>query len=185
VQPSNSYVTLYKFMLAGWNTTGIQQQAPFRVDWWNPPRDWDTLAPDDYVPRIAKIGLASRKFFMLDGARYVTVQDQWNYDAFLGQIFGTGSYASSGPVYKRSVEFGTDPDSANGRRRSYRHPGGSILALNALFFDGHVDWMTEKQTRYHGYSMPTRSTLGILTDMTDESQKPLRGAFGFGDVLPD
>ena len=73
-----------------------------------------------------------------------------------------------------------------GRRRSYRHPSGSILALNALFFDGHVDWMTEKQTRYHGYSMPTRSTMGNRDGMTEESKRPLpREQFPTNSVLPD
>lgn len=182
VQPSNSYVTIWKFLLVGEDIDGLQQTEPYEVEWLHYGSDWDTQLPKTYKPRIIEVGPTARKFFLLDGARFVTNADLWDYDARLGDHIGSGSYSSSGPVFNDSREYGpTNP----GRLRSYRHPSGSILGLNAAFFDGHVEWMTEKQTRYHGYSMPTQSTLFTLSTMTEESKRPLRGAYFPPDILPD
>ena len=182
VQPSNSYVTIWKFLLVGDDIEGLQQSEPYEVVWQHYGRSWDTKLPRNYKPRITEVGPTARKFFLLDGARYVTDDGLWDYDAVLGHAWGSGSYSSSGPVFDGSREYGpTNP----GRLRSYRHPSGSILGLNAAFFDGHVEWMTEKQTRYHGYSMPTQSTLFTLSTMTEESKRPLQGAYFPPDILPD
>lgn len=181
VQPSNSYVTIWKFLVVGDAVRGTQQDQPYRVDWLR-SGNWETKPPEHYKPRLGEVGPAARKFFLLDGARFVTDQDVWDYDARLEFHWGAGSYSSSGPVFVDSQEYGP---AKRGRLRSYRHPAGGTLALNALFFDAHAEYMTEQKTRYHGFSMPTRSILWNLNSMTEESQKPLRGAYRFRDVLPD
>ncbi|MCH7872009.1 MAG: prepilin-type N-terminal cleavage/methylation domain-containing protein, partial [Planctomycetes bacterium] len=107
VQPSNSYVTIWKFLLAGDDYRGrLQQSSPFEVPWWTYGSDWDTKLPEDYLPRLDKVGPASRKIFLLDGARFVTSAGVWDYDARLGSHIGAGSYSSSGPVFVDSRAFG-------------------------------------------------------------------------------
>jgi prepilin-type processing-associated H-X9-DG protein len=157
-----------------------QQTDPYTVPW-HTYGDWETKAPKQYKPRLSQVGQHSRKFFLLDGARYVTDDEIWDYDTTPTAI-GSGSFSSSGPVYRDSQEYGlTKP----GKFKSYRHASGEVLALNAAFFDGHVEWMTETQTRYHGYSMPTGSTLWRGAQMTPETLSILAGAYRVGDVLPD
>ncbi|MGE3182302.1 MAG: type II secretion system protein [Phycisphaerae bacterium] len=202
-QTGSSYLTIYKMLLMGENyrasgNTGKLQGITIinssgvpvtDFTWQVYQTNWETLPPPDYQPRVDRIGPPSRKFFLLDGARYVRGDNGvWDYDHNRRGL-GAGSYSGSGTSFRRSVEWGTEnPDNASmenlGRKKSYRHGSGNGLGLNAMFFDGHVEYMTEKQTRYHGYGIPSGSTLNNINDMTLETQEVLVG-FSTGDRLPD
>jgi prepilin-type processing-associated H-X9-DG protein len=168
-------------LLVGNAHSGNQQDTPYIVPWKRYPGNFETRLPRDYLPKLTKVGPNARKIFIMDGARYVTAEDWWDYDPNLGDTWGSGSYSASGPVYRGSVEYGPGTP---GRLRSYRHGSGTKLALNALFFDGHAEYMSEKETRYHGYTTPSGSQLMNKANMTDQTQAWLDG-YGLGDVLPD
>lgn len=191
VQTGNSYLTINKMLHVGddyangstgmvqgqfRNSTGIQYNFNWRVY-----GNWETKPPEDYVPRVDRIGPPARKFFLLEGARYVRPDNElWDFDPVRTGTL-SGSYCGSGPTYVDSIEWGPNNP---GRKKSYRHRGATQFGATALFFDGHVEFLSEKQTRYHGYSLPTGSTLNQVGQMTAESRELLNG-YNRGDVLPD
>lgn len=183
VQRAPSYLTMWKFLLMGETYNGKKQQAqPFQVDWacYNypgNPRSWETSAPPDYQPKLGRVGQNSRKIFLMDGCRFVTDDGSVDYDPSLGFAWGAGSYSSSGPVYGASREYGrTTP----GRALSYRHRRGKDYALAAVFFDGHAESLSEKQTRYIPYTAPTGSTFNGGNIDPDSA-----GLFRIGDKITD
>ncbi len=187
-QLGNSYLTMWKMMMAGpgyagtvagyVSRPGSSQTAP--IDWYTHPTDWETVPPDNYLPRIQQVGPASRKLFMMDGARYVTDGGIWDYDLDRTGI-GAGSYSSSGPSFTRSREYAPD---LPGFKLSYRHGSNAGRGVNGLFFDGHVSYLTVRQTRYHGLTTVSGSRLNSLGDMMPETRELLQG-YSQGDILPD
>ncbi len=182
VQNTTSYVTLWKMLMVGdAYKDQYQQRTPFEVPWNTYASTWETKLPKHYLPRLDQVGPASRKFFLLEGTRYVTDDGIIDYDTNPTGL-GAGSYSSSGPSFRDSQEYGINKP---GRLLSYRHPSGQTLGLNAGFFDGHVEWMTEVQTRYHGYSIPSGSTLWNGSNFHPDTLRLIAGAYRLGDVLPD
>lgn len=133
-----------------------------------------------FLPRLSMVGVqASNKVFSADGTRY--------YDQSNGRLdFDItpaprwyGSFTDPGPIFHGSTAYGRA--GASGARAvatlTYRHPGQSI---RALYFDGHVGSMTDKQSWKDAtpwYPGQSKFTGG---DATPES-----AAFHqVGDILP-
>ncbi len=132
--------------------------------------DWEVRV-DDYVPRIDRVGAAARKIFAADGTRYVT------YSTFIDIEVApipnwNGAFADWGAWYCGSQAYGVKSDTLNwdnlpvpdgsesqGQNLtvSYRHGGqaGCLSGdahdnrglINAVFFDGHVERLTDRQSR--------------------------------------
>lgn len=130
----------------------------------------------DFEPRVGNVGAAARKVFVADGFRYMGLQgDQEILDfdvAPLPDIFG--SFGTSGAWWcadraygvkmgtqnwSGSVVSATEPQYYHKGRAlpmSYRHgravgTGGHAQSnrgtINALFFDGHVSRLTDRESR--------------------------------------
>jgi prepilin-type N-terminal cleavage/methylation domain-containing protein len=146
----------------------------------------DTARALAYVPRIEAITSPSEKIFLADGSRYTTTTTQsppegkvdygYDWQSSAGGAFSncapTASDASGGDYltgYRRSAAY---PLSS---RYSYRHPSGRTLGLVGVYFDGHAEWMSEKQSRWpdpwwpKGTWLP-RSEMNIETQLLTRSQ---------------
>ena len=185
VQKAPSYLTMWKILLVGENYAGVQGvvtlpgRPPANVMWQTHPSTWESTPPRDYQPRLTRLGPAARKVLLMDGVRYVT-GNTIDYD--VNRIgWGAGSYSSSGPIFIDSIEYGPN---SRGRVKSYRHSSGTQLGVNSLFFDGHVESMSEKQTRYPGFFMPSGSILRVPSQMVQEARDLLAG-IAPGQVIPD
>ncbi|TWT45405.1 hypothetical protein RAS1_18300 [Phycisphaerae bacterium RAS1] len=203
IQRAASYLTMWKMLIVGdkyresSNSGRIQGTFSFPagenvVRWQVQDIGWETTPPDDYLPRTLRIGPNERKIFVMDGARFVRDDgiSDFHWERFREGMayWGNGSYSASGPTYNLSREYGYE-DTSETRTRyavplSYRHNSGRTRALNALFFDGHVQFLSDKQTRYHGFSTPSGSKLANFSSMTRETQAVLTG-YTNGQVLPD
>lgn len=110
--------------------------------------------PFFYEPRIERVGNAAEKAFLADGARFTDVsQDRVTYNVEWTASAG-GAFATEAPTapdqffrsYFRSNYRGPSYPSIKARN-SYRHPRGTALGLNVAFFDGHVDYLSETESR--------------------------------------
>jgi len=133
-----------------------------------------------FRPRISLVGVqASNTIFSADGTRYYdSAAGRLDYDISPNpDIYG--SFTDSGPIFHRSTAYGRNgPAGARAvATLTYRHPGQSI---RALYFDGHVGSMTDKQSWKDAtpwYPGQSKFTGG---DATPES-----AAFHqVGDILP-
>ncbi|HNQ22030.1 MAG TPA: prepilin-type N-terminal cleavage/methylation domain-containing protein [Phycisphaerae bacterium] len=131
--------------------------------------EWEVRV-HDYVSRIGRVGAPAQKVAAADGTRYLTDQDTLDHDV---SPFPTdfGSFSSSGAWWQGSTAYGvampgtnwddepiTARSPSNGRNLSlsYRHGKGSSAggscqgnkgAINALFFDGHVKTLYDRESR--------------------------------------
>ncbi|MDX2198042.1 MAG: type II secretion system protein [Phycisphaerae bacterium] len=198
-QLAPSFLISWKFLLVGRNYAGLRQgtfknstpgSGEYPVDWQVAPSGWESEPPRDYLPRISKVGPPSRKFFLLDGMRFIEDSGRFSLWARANAIdgYGVGNFASSGTIFNRGREYGTqfDPggDPELNLKKSYRHRNGKDYILNASFFDGHVEVMTEKQTRYHGFALPSGSFLRSPGQLEAETLSLLQG-WDADRVLPD
>jgi len=136
------------------------------------PTDWE-VGLRDYVPKLGRVGPAARKLCVADGTRFVNGQSEAiDFDINPTGLFG--SFASQPAWWAGSREYGVQLGSpnwdgmtttatgvgqtpANGTAIpiSYRHgkPGAAKTAkanrgtINALFFDGHVSRLTDRESR--------------------------------------
>lgn len=151
-----------------------------------------------YQSRIDKLGPPARKIAVADGMRYLTENDEIDFDVTPDATW-FGSFASNGAWYGGSQAYGVDPGSANwdgtivgagsearGRNLiwSYRHGCANRAELtegvrdnggemNAMFFDGHVERLDDRRSRDIGYWYPTgtlaRPNAGGLTDVVPDT----------------
>ena len=211
IQTAPSYLTMWKMLMVGEsyrsgpnsNTGRVQGRftnssgREYNVNWVVYNTGWESRPAANYLPRVDKVGPQSRKVFLMDGARFMEQIGDSGYkltywtrsNSADESSLGTGSYSSSGPVFSGSREYGTNPPYTGGlrnraRRISYRHARGTVLSLQALFFDGHVQLMSESETRYHGFTTPSGSTLNTFANLEPETQALLQG-YTVGQLLPD
>lgn len=185
IQKGTSYVTMWKMLLMGGSYAGKFQDGAVQWQVYSgsrpathpdvaPQSSWETSLPDDYQPKIPRVGIASRKIFLMDGARYVTNEGVYDYD-YSRPAIGAGGYSSSGPVFWDSKEYGFESNTAGARRRpgtllSYRHPLNGQAGCVGLFFDGHAEAMTELRSRYLPLTTPTGSWILNLTQACFDSR---------------
>ena len=116
--------------------------------------------PDNYSPRISRVGQPSEKVFIADGSRYTEdsgdapyVDYDPDWDAAYGGAFSTGG-PTLNEQYLRAYKF-DDP----ARKFSYRHGKGKTVGIVVGFFDGHAGWMSEDMSRDVSYWYPKGSTI--------------------------
>ena len=138
------------------------------------------MVPNNYVPKINKVGRPSEKVFMMEGSRYLRTADmQISLNAFNFQNDG-GNYAMYGPatpivsgdggdpfridvqavgtgVWEATLQEGTE-------KYAFRH---SNNRMNLTYFDGHAESSTfEESLDIHKY-WPKGSTIINGSDTKD------------------
>ncbi|MBV8782237.1 MAG: DUF1559 domain-containing protein [Phycisphaerae bacterium] len=165
---STSYVTAVSFLLSDSGFAGYGAMS--RV---TPSAPAFPKPPAGYVPSLAKIAHSSEKIFMADACKYVNVSRNNelypSYDLSVGDTYHTawgydcnwtdfGAYTSISSSWDRhAAQSGNNY--FDSRPLIYRHgtaKGG--YRLNALFFDGHVETITEMDSSNPRYWLPTGST---------------------------
>lgn len=158
----NSYVTAMIFHMdhnplenAGNGTTHARAE-------WNPP--------PGYTQKLVKVGDASRKIFIADGARYSNENVSPDYDFAFRGSYG-GAYSDQGAFTKYSNSWNRiRSDSSPGkdpRLYAYRHgtdkPGGrdDAYRFNVGFFDGHVETMGDLEGSNPALWVPKGSTVNF------------------------
>lgn len=143
---------------------GLGQQRYLRYALLGGPRGTATL-PNGYFPYLTRIGEPARKAAISDGLRYLDIQNnRVNLDVSVGpSVFGSFSHGS--PVFIREVSYGANYDLAQKRnvKLTYRHAN----AVNTAFFDGHVDQLSEEESRNPNYWFPTNTRLTSTTTNVD------------------
>ncbi len=111
--------------------------------------------PAIYKPRIDLLGAASRKVAFADGFRYISF-NQFDSDFSYHASFNWGSFTDRSACSIESTPWGyKGGDGAGlGVPLSFRHTG----AMNAAFWDGHVQSLTQRQSRHPAIWVPTGST---------------------------
>ena len=134
------------------------------------PEDWE-VTYYSYVSRLTFIGPPARKVFLADGTRYLPASTVLDHDVNpAAGLFG--SFASSGGWWSGSTAYGVKNGSSNwdgnavgtgspadgkNLKLSYRHRGGRRSnatscqanrgAIEAAFFDGHVESLSDRESR--------------------------------------
>lgn len=141
---------------------------------------WEAY-PNDYRSRISLVGDGSRKVMAADGMRYMDNTRSIDFDITPRPTF-FGSFTSAGAWWAGSTAYGVRNGSDNwdGTRLTTGSPsGGANLALsyrhtcnrselptqardntgsiNAVFFDGHVGRMNDRESRNIEYWYPKGS----------------------------
>lgn len=137
-----SYLSPVGFNYNGFGSPAVQILGGgrfrfFKVDTFGTP----VRTPMSFRPREDLVGQSSRKVLIMDGTRYLDDAGgglQLDFDiAAAPDIYG--SFVDAGPIFDNSTAYGRASSSPSGGvapKISLRHPG---KALNAGFFDGHVE----------------------------------------------
>ena len=150
----------------------------------NEPRDWE-VDSRDFTSQVHRIGVPARKIAAADGTRFLDADKLLDHDVnpWPGYF---GSFTDGGAWWAGSTAYGVRPGSLNwdgdpvqqgaedppsgGENLilSYRHATGRQSHLpttaqenrgliNAMFFDGHVARLTDKESREITYWYPSGS----------------------------
>lgn len=111
--------------------------------------------PVNYRPRVDRIGAFARKVAFADGFRYVSFRE-FDSDFSYHASNNWGCFTDRTPCSIESTPWGyRGGDGAGlGVALSYRHAGD----MNAAFWDGHVQSLTQTQSRHPGIWAPRGST---------------------------
>jgi prepilin-type N-terminal cleavage/methylation domain-containing protein/prepilin-type processing-associated H-X9-DG protein len=169
-----SYMTAGTFMWGhasvgtGGSTPSGNGTVTFSGPWYNPPQD--------YSPKLARVGTGSAKVFIADGARYANATTTPDVDlSMLGQ--GGGAFAGLGPysafdncwnradaaanIGETGVTSGPFDCRVLWARHGNNQPHGttnSYLA-NFGFYDGHVETLGDLQAANPSFWAPRGSTI--------------------------
>lgn len=171
---STSYLMPAAFQLWG-DSHKKEVVAPFRINPGlkvyakTPPENWE-YDLGGYQSRLNQIGSPGRKVFAADGTRYLDSNQILDFDI---SPFPTyfGAFTSSGAWWRGSTAYGPNrtapnwdeepgslgsPSEGKNLSLTYRHSNFSPTAtdatenkgmMNALFFDGHVELMNDRDSR--------------------------------------
>ncbi len=111
--------------------------------------------PDNYQPRIERVGSQSRKVAFADGFRYITYR-QIDSDFSYHGSYNWGCFTDRTPCSIESTPWGYKGGSGAGMGvpLSYRHAG----EMNAAFWDGHVRALDQTASRNPALWVPRAST---------------------------
>ncbi|MGB0716819.1 MAG: hypothetical protein ACPGXK_13130, partial [Phycisphaerae bacterium] len=138
------------------------------------PEEYETVRSERYISRIDRIGNPSEKLFVADGTRYLDDKLRLDFDvAPFPRHFG--AFGTSGAFWRGSTAYGVregapmwaDPLPVQGGSRgspsdgrnlqlTYRHgergvtngtPQKNPGSINAVFYDGHVDLLGDRESR--------------------------------------
>lgn len=148
------------------------------------PSNWE-MTVDHYEPRITSVGPPARKVFISDGTRYLpSGNDPLDHEVvvaptFTGGTLGYGAFSESGAWWSGSTSFGVKQGSASwggttvprgsasegaNLPLSYRHGGVVDSArtakdnrgqIDAVFFDGHVERLGDRESREAQFWYPS------------------------------
>lgn len=101
-----------------------------------------------YRPRMDLVGPPARKVYLADGTRMREVME---FDHATNGYADYGAWRNRGNTLEAYRDEHLMP-------WTYRHPGG----INALFFDGHVEALSEQQSREPVYWFPSKTDTAKL-----------------------
>ncbi|MBN1513009.1 MAG: prepilin-type N-terminal cleavage/methylation domain-containing protein [Phycisphaerae bacterium] len=151
------------------------------------PQTWE--APSQkYVSMVSRVGNASEKVFVADGTRFLPESFALDHDVSAKPTH-YGSFTSSGAWWAGSTTYGvrqgtqnwdgaTVPVGSDARGAnlslSYRHRGGRSNrgtdcrsnrgAINAAFFDGHTQTLTDRASRNIRFWYPKGSIVNTASE---------------------
>jgi prepilin-type N-terminal cleavage/methylation domain-containing protein len=164
VQPMVSYNTMR--MLMWWHRADAS--APFYTAGNPGPANVNSAISDSiyiplgYAPRLERLGNGSEKVFLAESCRFtdgapgssnfgrIDHNIAWDGDS------GGGAFSDGGPtenqMFMRSFFLSQDSNATymgqtQLHRRTYRHGTRARTGLNTIFFDGHGETLTERQSR--------------------------------------
>ena len=116
------------------------------------PNNWEVRI-DSYRSRIGRVGTPAEKIAVADGTRYLNDEGMLTFNAYPRPgLFG--AFTTSGGWWRQSTEYGdTQYGSNSGGRQlplTYRHDD----KIEVLFFDGHVEKISKKQSHKIDYWYP-------------------------------
>ncbi|HED52621.1 MAG TPA: prepilin-type N-terminal cleavage/methylation domain-containing protein [Phycisphaerales bacterium] len=151
--------------------------------------------PRGFRNRVDQVGPPSNKIVVADGTRFLPPNDALDFDFRTGNNNNSidfGAFTSGTPQWQGNTAYGAaGPGAPNNLPLSFRHPGNS---LNAAFFDGHSENLTQKEvwtdmSRWApSGSLVLDSAVGSLTTEAQEwvnttlKQGTLDGSSGY--ILP-
>jgi len=154
---SVSYLTMNTFMRAGGDTydryrkdppPGLAVDEVWKVAW---PNHSSVRMPGRYTPRFERVGRSSQKVLLADGFRYFDPPSTKDYCVW--QKSFAGNQSAQPPCDIESREYGE----MNAAGLSYRH--GRKDAINAAFFDGHVEALAKKESHRPELYFPSGSVV--------------------------
>lgn len=144
--------------------TGGSPDDPSKFNFWS--------SPPGYGPKITRVGPASRKIYLADGARVsrYNAAPQFGYDVHADYV--ATMFSDFGPFYGVTRSYDrtmvNSPDLGvkfDGRAFSNRHgaaghgkPSG-LYRMNAVFFDGHAESMDDMEAARPEYWLPSGSII--------------------------
>jgi prepilin-type processing-associated H-X9-DG protein len=172
-----SYLMPVYFQYWGDNDAGqvlgsLDRFHRFKIRSETAPEIYTNVRVPNYLSRIDRVGSPGRKVFLADGTRYLDDQQLLDHDvAPFPNHFG--AFTTSGAWWRGSTAYGVHPDAPNWNglnssshvgspskgqnlvlsyrhgmpRKNNGHPQNNKGFLNTLFYDGHVDKLTDRQSR--------------------------------------
>jgi len=167
--PGTSYLMPTYFQL--WGEEDARNVTLLRYDGFplsfraKAPASFWTVQMKHYKSRIDHVGTPAEKIAAADGTRYLPqtplpLDFDHHYDPELRSASGRGwfgAFTSGGAYWVGSTAYGGIQSPSRGKNvpLSYRHNDG----LQAVFFDGHVEWISRKQSRKVDYWYPRGSSI--------------------------
>jgi prepilin-type processing-associated H-X9-DG protein len=141
--------------------------------------DWQL--PDDYSPKVAKVGNPSEKIYIADGGRYSYLNHAPDVDLSCRGSNG-GPFADQPPsdTYSRSWDRIRAPGNGglNGidpRIFAYRHgahrqgAGADQFKMQCGFFDGHVELLGDLESANPKFWYPKNTRLNVQPGTSEQS----------------
>ena len=121
------------------------------------PDGWEVRI-DSYRSRIGRVGTPAEKIAVADGTRYLGSDGLLTFNAHPRPgVFG--AFTTSGGWWRRSTEYGDTQYGQNSGGKqlplTYRHND----QIEALFFDGHVEKLSKRQSHKVDYWYPRGGVL--------------------------